>query len=192
MPYFFSPQSLPPSLSLSQWQRKTNTKTIAPRGSFSETEQKKRKKRKKKDKREKWSRRNLWLLPPSAVSTRLNLREIAGDTASMRDQSGFLLCFAYTSNTINNVFCCPAKHMQGPDGTCTPRAAYSGIWHLPALSAERLGSRDGSRLTAAPGLVKVTELGENSDRNTHKKTWFRDQKVSVIHWLALTSTSLDV
>lgn len=56
---------------------------------------KRRARKKKKDKSEKWSRRNLWLLPPGAVCTHLNLREIAGDTSSMRDQRGSLLCFAY-------------------------------------------------------------------------------------------------
>lgn len=35
------------------------------------------------------------LLPAGVVCTQLNLREIAGDTVSMRDQSGSLPCFAY-------------------------------------------------------------------------------------------------
>lgn len=39
--------------------------------------------------------------------------------------------------------------------TCTHTMAYSSAWHLTTISAEWFRGKDGHRLTAASGLVKV-------------------------------------
>lgn len=90
--------SLSPALSpLSQWQRKTNSKMIVPWAVSLEEREKRKTEReeKKKDKGRSDQGEICGSCLPGALRTRLNLREIAGDTASVRDQRGFLLCSAY-------------------------------------------------------------------------------------------------
>lgn len=68
-------------------------------------------------------------------------------------------CFAlHTSNTINNAFFLPyLQSTVAREWSQTHAVAYSSAWHLTTLSAEQLGSRDGYRLTATSGKVKVAE-----------------------------------
>lgn len=99
---------------------------------------------------EKWSRRNLWLLPPGAVRTPANLREIAGDTPSMRDQRGSSLCFCIPQTLSIMHFPCPTCQAQWPERARTHARthgmAHSSAWHLTALSAEKFSGGGWARV----------------------------------------------
>lgn len=165
MAFLFSSYSVSPLLSLHQWQGRTNTnKTIVPLAvSLKWGKKMKMKKEENTDKRDNWSRRKSWLLPPGAVGSWWNLREIAGGAASMRDQRGSLSCFAYLKCHQLCIF--PAYLQSAGPNTCTHALAFtnmhiysvmacSAAWHNSMLSAEHC--RNWHANVQADGSLRVS------------------------------------